>query len=1232
VVAVSDEISLAERIARELRENPDASVGQIAGALKVSPVAVADVLDEDTPDSELDLNSSTGDRVRGSREQPRTDLVQRLWNRWGDADFADPAADVYPPGHLDRQAWMGHADKKPFAPWGDRDHPDADPDEDARWKWGLEENYLDGDGIAMGEVDPRLDGRAYIQREDDPFVYIDGDDVRDPDTGEVHPAFIAILEHLGLTYADVSQSGAGVHAIYRGDLPDGVKQASWQLDADPWGDNDELPSIEIYPGKRVCVMTGAHVPGTPVEVQDWNDDALDVLLEANDEVATSQRDGDGRDEISTERSDYDLDDYNPDATTSTETTEDIRDVFAALDRLDARYVAERTIVHRWNDDASTSEGYRAFAPMWGPSANGTANIVDDQLWQDTGDRGGYGGPVVMALIDAGEMRPEEASPKRATGRQWFRGIEHLQDLGFDIPTYAGGSDGTDDDQDGRDDETDHHPMLDVAIATGEDVDAEPESTLPLAQLEALPHDERRRAAKKRGLDWPTTDEARDRLLSTIKQAIRHEDDTVIDAPTSLGKSYSVATTRWGAFDGVTGEKPVVHLSATRDARDEAARAAENNGGRHFVLQSRKEACPVAAGDHDPRNIQEADEPRQEVTINGEPASEWLDRQCERKGIPFSVVHQFLADHNDQSTTLPCCRGSETTYDHEDGDFDEGEPDECEAIRQWETLRDGDWPLVIATHNFAHVPGLRNHTNVVVDEEPDFTADLSQDRIRRAVTAYLQEIDAPVSTFEQFVTLVRHDGWEGDAARERDELRSALDAEPDREWYLEHPDAHTLAPALARAICNAEERGNGRRVGKTPHEPPRLDANVEDDDSWNREWVTVTMDGQNDIRRVRTAPDLSQARSVIGLDAHPAEPVWSVNTVPHIDTTAVLKPTERQLWRRYERGLRVVQVGEATRPLASGEYFQRDQVETLVEHLREEYGEDFRTAITADAVEGQLQDILEDAGVDDIVERDVHGEVEDKKTMHYGEEKSRNDFADGRVGLVEGCIDPGDDHVLDLLAELDLDAEPETVDVDGDQQRAHGRGFKGPDADTAVAILVSVRENHTAQAAGRYARNPDDPESHATVFVRTDAMPRDFADVQVAGVEWTFSDRQRAIVETLRSSTSSLAAREIAQQAGVSKEHARQTLRRLEARGAVQALEGAGDHGATLYADDGLPNDGVVAIQTANDDVLTPNTWSLAIRSPETPIDGGESASDDVTGTESSIWQWRTATSEGDPPP
>jgi len=394
-----------------------------------------------------------------------------------------------------------------------------------------------------------------------------------------------------------------------------------------------------------------------------------------------------------------------------------------------------------------------------------------------------------------------------------------------------------------------------------------------------------------------------------------------------------------------------------------------------------------------------------ITIESEPASEWLDATCDGRGMPFSVAHRYLEDHNDQDRSLPC-------------GGDDGGSTTCPAIAQWDRYREGDHPLVIATHNFAYAPGLRAHNNIIIDEEPDYVQDLSTDRVRQAVGAYLRHVDAHVQTWEAFIQLARYEDYGDDAANERDALEADLDAEPDREWYFEEPDAHILAPALPRAIFHAEERANNRRVGKETYNPLRLEANARDDEDWNQEWVSVVLDDSNDVRSVRVVPDLQAARSVVGLDAHPALPKWQANTVPWIQSRAVLDPQERRLWRRYERGLRVVQVGEATRPLANGEYFDRLGTGALLEQLIDEYGPDaVRTAITAQSVESEVKSIIRDIG------------TVDPDTMHFGVEKSRNDYADEDVGVVLGSIDPGDDPILDLLAELDLDAEPERADPD-----------------------------------------------------------------------------------------------------------------------------------------------------------------------------------------------------------
>jgi hypothetical protein len=323
-------------------------------------------------------------------------------------------------------------------------------------------------------------------------------------------------------------------------------------------------------------------------------------------------------------------------------------------------------------------------------------------------------------------------------------------------------------------------------------------------------------------------------------------------------------------------------------------------------------------------------------------------------------------------------------------------------------------------------------------------------------------------------------------------------------------------------------------------------------------------------------------------------MWNLNAAPGMDYDAILDPTERRLWRRFERGLTVVQVGDATRPRSgekAREWMNPDRVAAVLDRLTDAYGPAFSTAITTAQVETDLRRLLTDVGVRGVT---------DDSTMHYGEEKSRNDFGDETVGYLYGCMDPGDDMVLDALAELGKSATPATErDDDGELKRAKGRAFDGPDADTAAALLASVRENHVAQAAGRYARNPDDPDSRAVVYVHTDAAPSGFVDYETPGVEWLATETQREIVDELTCRPSATA-RDLADAVGCTKEHARRTLARLEERDLVHRHRGTGDHGADEWVDDDATNALVdvgptAAVGTTNDPLSDSSRWSLAIR-------------------------------------
>jgi len=355
--------------------------------------------------------------------------MTELVDKWLHADFASIGSATWPEELKEYDQWMTHksGEKMPYAPWTNPDAPapcsecntTADECEhSARFKWGWEGNRRPYKDAMMSTTDRNIAGPVFIQLEDDPFVFVDGDDVRCPESGEVHPAFTAVLEHLGMTYADVSVSGAGVHAYYLGALPGDETVAEWDIDDEPWGENDDLPAIEIYSGKHNCLTTGKRIPGTPTTVEPWNGAVVRKLLEANGEFAETV-------EVSpSDKNDRKREDSPTDA-------EAPEDCIRAVNRLDAARVAEKTIVSEWTDGSGAGRG---FLPVWGSSTDGgTANFVDDFCWVDTGQNGGRGGPVEMALIDLGELRNTNSEVGKATGADFWTGYEHLRDLGFSLP-------------------------------------------------------------------------------------------------------------------------------------------------------------------------------------------------------------------------------------------------------------------------------------------------------------------------------------------------------------------------------------------------------------------------------------------------------------------------------------------------------------------------------------------------------------------------------------------------------------------------------------------------------------------------------------------------------------------------------------------------------------------------------------------------------------------------------
>ena len=1091
----------------------------------------------------------------------------------GDTPVAAVAGMHYPDGMTERDWWVtwildGVGRKRPVAPWKNGHaypaqwHGDLEGDERPETDFETAKRWADfrladvglsvpedaqSDGLDLGIILPN-------DRPDDledRIALIDWDDVRDPDTGEIHPVAAEYINEFG-GYVEVSTSGKGLHQFVAGGLRKRGKFIA-PIDSEPFI-GDDRPQVEIYDGGRHVAMTGRRVEGSGRDVVKDGQAYIDELIT---EYADAEKDAGHRV-------------YDPESGEShTGTGDSDGSAGEVPEPKTGEYNGPTLDELRSTKPEDRSLDYHAVVETFYRGGGNSGGFAHIQNWRLEG--------FAAALGERDDLTPEQI--KKDLAGRYLDDTEVECGCSHETPHRV--------DYGHRRAETDRlappswKTLVEYGVLPPELLDAgdaDPVAALGVEQLESLDADEQRRAAKKRGHNIPTTREARKRLRDSILREIRNENTTVLDAPTALGKSHTVATEPWLRRQSVTGDAPVIHLHQTREARDEAASETADSMATGEVLLSRKEASPVARGDHDP--VPDGVNPEVVVTVDGEPASDWFDRMCDEKGLAFSTALAIARERNDQQ--------------HEElPPFGEEDP----AVAQWDNVPrtdDGDpaADVIHATHQFAHVPSMRTNTNIVLDEQPDFRADLSQDRIRRMVIAYLKEIGAPTSSFEAFVSLAGNDQTRGDAAAERDALGEMLNPqpeEPETEWYVEEPDAHALAPGIAKAIWKAigqeDPDRNDRRATKVYHEPPRFDANGTDYAAGT--WLSVVVDGDNTIQTVRATPDLRQARAVVGLDAHPSMPMWELNAAPGMTRNSVLEPTERRLWRRYERGLTVVQVGDATRPRSgpkATEWMNDDRVRAVLKRLRDHYGTGFKTALTTQQTERQVRNLLDEVA--------GGSQIDDDNTMHYGEEKSRNDFADEQAGYVYGCMDPGDEMVLNTLAELGLDATPETAESeDGETHRAKGRGFEGEDDEKAAAVLASVRENHVAQAAGRYARNADG-DHEATVYLNTDAAPAGFVDIETPGVEWLATDLQQDIIEELHE-PQAWTVKQLADAVECSKEHVRKTLDRLEEKDLVECETEAGAHGADVYRDAGA-EPAVVDIETTNDGLSSPNRWSLAI--------------------------------------
>jgi hypothetical protein len=481
-------------------------------------------------------------------------------------------------------------------------------------------------------------------------------------------------------------------------------------------------------------------------------------------------------------------------------------------------------------------------------------------------------------------------------------------------------------------------------------------------------------------------------------------------------------------------------------------------------------------------------------------------------------------------------------------------DDCRSSTQWEgiPINDDDevrYDVLHATHNFAQVPRLVEDCNVIIDERPDFTIDMTKIELEKTVNSYLTEIDAPIQRWEDLA--VRVVGGIG-TDEALSEVRDTLEA-PDAEWFQCNSDAHALTPGIVKALISAEERNHDRWVGEVRHEYPVLNGGY--DGPKHEVIIRIVIDDDYRLRLIQSIPDFYEARSVVGLDAHPTMPKWKAYTTPSIDSEQIVSSENLHRWRRNQRDLHIVQVGDNKNTWTNNGY-NHNKVGIICDELSRKYGDDFRTGVTANTFESDLHDQLCDSGIDS------------PDTIHFGAEKSIEDFSSERIGLIAGCISPSSDHIKDWLALFDKSAIPKR-EIDEDYR---GQSWVGPDADLAESILGDIQRDGVLQACGRYARSPQDPDDEATVYVMTNVLPDEYVDEKIDDVI-PFGKKQKQILSHLVESGGQETASEIKERIpiSVSKNHIYTTFRKFSDQPFLNVEEEAGPYNAHLFSADYAPS-------------------------------------------------------------
>lgn len=235
---------------------------------------------------------------------------------------------------------------------------------------------------------------------DPALMYIDFDDVRNPETGEVSEEVRGLIDQLD-SYTEISSSGTGIHVIVWANLPDLPGFGDFMKDLNTEG------SIEIYDHGRFFGGTWKHVEGTPRQINERKDAVREILEayadpgeidQAIQKRKSQMHSGAGGSRGTAGEAADRSGGGNPSNTSSSATRSRSPYFDVDLERFAKPSPTER----------DHSGGYQGAHPEHGKTTGGTESTnynldTSKNRWHCFADSSG-GGPMEMAAVMAGKMR------------------------------------------------------------------------------------------------------------------------------------------------------------------------------------------------------------------------------------------------------------------------------------------------------------------------------------------------------------------------------------------------------------------------------------------------------------------------------------------------------------------------------------------------------------------------------------------------------------------------------------------------------------------------------------------------------------------------------------------------------------------------------------------------------------------------------------------------------------